>query len=213
MKIDILTLFPEFFESPLSCGLMGKAMEKGILKVSAIDIRKFSPDGYVDDKPFGGGSGMVLKVQPIYEAVKSVLTDESEVIVLTPRGERLNQKIVKELSAKKHLILVCGRYEGIDERVNVLFKTRQISVGDFVLSGGEAAAFVLTEAVSRLLPGFVGNPESVNDESFNEDGVAEYPQYTRPKQFMGHNVPDVLLSGNHRKIAEYRNAQKRKVKL
>jgi tRNA (guanine37-N1)-methyltransferase len=141
------------------------------------------------------------------------LTDESEVIVLTPRGERLNQKIVRELSGKKHLVLICGRYEGIDERVNEIFETRQISVGDFVLSGGEAAAFVLIEAVSRLLKGFMGNPESARDESFSEDGVIEYPQYTRPEDFMGYRVPEILLSGNHKKIAEFRQNCKRKVKL
>ncbi|MCD6423495.1 MAG: tRNA (guanosine(37)-N1)-methyltransferase TrmD [Elusimicrobia bacterium] len=210
MKIDILTIFPEYFESPLKCSLLKKAIDRKIIEINTINIRDFSPDGRVDDKPFGGGAGMVLKVEPIYKAIKSIETPHSQVIVLSPRGEKFNSKIARELSEAKHLIFVCGRYEGIDQRVCDIFSAREISLGEFVLSGGEAAALAIIEAVARLIPGFMGNPESLKEESFM-NGEVEYPQYTRPGNFMGYKVPEVLLSGNHKKIKQYRQMQKRKV--
>lgn len=211
MKIDILTIFPEYFESPLKCGLLSKAVEKGILSINLVNIRVFAPDGHVDDRPFGGGSGMVLKVEPIYKAAKSVMTEDSSVVVLTPAGERFNQKIAGELSKEKHIVIISGRYEGIDGRVSEILNAREISLGDFVLSGGESAALSMIEAVSRLIPGFVGNPESLEEESFDEKGVLEYPQYTRPCDFNGYKVPEVLLSGNHGNIKKFREDKKRKV--
>jgi len=210
MKIDILTIFPEYFKGPLNCSLLKKAIDKKILEINTIDIRNFSPDGRVDDKPFGGGAGMVLRVEPIYRAIKSIETPNSQVIVLSPRGEKFNSKIAREFSKAKHLIFVCGRYEGIDQRVCDIFSAREISLGEFVLSGGEVAALAIIEAVARLIPGFIGNPDSLKEESFINDEV-EYPQYTRPSDFMGYKVPEVLLSGNHKKINEYRQMQKRKV--
>jgi len=211
MKIDILTIFPEYFESPLKCGLLSKAVEKGTVSLNPVDIRAFAADGRVDDRPFGGGSGMVFKVEPIYKAAKSVMTEESSVVVLTPSGERFNQKIAGELSKEKHIIIISGRYEGIDGRVAEILNAREISLGDFVLSGGEAAALAVIEAVSRLVPGFVGNPESLEEESFDETGIVEYPQYTRPCDFNGYKVPEVLLSGNHENIKKFRESGKRKV--
>ncbi|MFH1958386.1 MAG: tRNA (guanosine(37)-N1)-methyltransferase TrmD [bacterium] len=210
MKIDILTIFPEYFESPLKCGLLSKAVEKGVISLNPVDIRGFAPDGHVDDRPFGGGSGMVFKVEPIYKAAKSVMTEGSSVVVLTPSGERFNQKIAVELSKEKHIVIISGRYEGIDGRVAEILNAREISLGDFVLSGGEAAALAVIEAVSRLIPGFVGNPESIKDESFDENGLIEYPQYTRPCDFNGYRVPEVLLSGNHENIKKFREGSKRK---
>lgn len=211
MRIDILTIFPEYFESPLKCGLLSKAVEKGILSINLVNIRDFAPDRHVDDRPFGGGSGMILKVEPIYKAAKSVMTEDSSVVVLTPAGERFNQKIAGELSKEKQIIIISGRYEGIDGRVSEILNAREISLGDFVLSGGEAAALAMIEAVSRLIPGFVGNPESLEEESFDEKGVLEYPQYTRPCDFNGYKVPEVLLSGNHGNIKKFRESKKRKV--
>lgn len=211
MRIDILTIFPEYFKSPLKCGLLSKAVEKGILSINLVNIRDFAPDRHVDDRPFGGGSGMILKVEPIYKAAKSVMTEDSSVVVLTPAGERFNQKIAGELSKEKQIIIISGRYEGIDGRVSEILNAREISLGDFVLSGGEAAALAMIEAVSRLIPGFVGNPESLEDESFDEKGVLEYPQYTRPCDFNGYKVPEVLLSGNHGNIKKFRESKKRKV--
>lgn len=211
MRIDILTIFPEYFKSPLKCGLLSKAVEKGILSINLVNIRDFAPDRHVDDRPFGGGSGMILKVEPIYKAAKSVMTEDSSVVVLTPAGERFNQKIAGELSKEKQIIIISGRYEGIDGRVSEILNAREISLGDFVLSGGEAAALAMIEAVSRLIPGFVGNPESLEEESFDEKGVLEYPQYTRPCDFNGYKVPEVLLSGNHGNIKKFRESKKRKV--
>ena len=211
MKIDILTIFPEYFDGPLRSALLGKAVEKGLLEVRVTNIRDFTPDGKVDDRPFGGGAGMILKAEPVYRAAKSVMTAGSELIMLCPTGERFTQDTAESLAVKEHIVLINGRYEGIDERAAELLAVRKISIGDFVLSGGEAASMVIIEAVTRLVPGFMGNPESLSDESFI-DGCVEYPQYTRPAEFMGMKVPDVLLSGDHGKIEEYRKNKKRKVK-
>ncbi|MEA2081644.1 MAG: tRNA (guanosine(37)-N1)-methyltransferase TrmD [Elusimicrobiota bacterium] len=212
MRIDILTIFPDYFDGPLKSALLGKAVDKGLLEIKVTNIRDFTPDGKVDDRPFGGGAGMILKAEPVYKAVMSVMKEGTEVIMLCPGGERFTQDIAAELSGKKHLILLNGRYEGIDERAAEALGVRKISIGDFVLSGGEAASMVIIEAATRLIPGFMGNPESLEDESFI-DGYVEYPQYTRPAEFMGMKVPEVLLSGNHGKIGEYRKNKKRKVEL
>ena len=210
MRIDILTIFPEYFEGPLKSALLGKAVDKGLLEIKVTNIRDFTPDGKVDDRPFGGGAGMIFKAEPVYKAAMSVLTDGAEVIMLCPSGERFTQATAAELSGKKHLVLINGRYEGIDERAAEARGGRKISIGDFVLSGGEAASMVIIEAATRLVPGFMGNPDSLDDESFI-DGYVEYPQYTRPAEFMGMKVPEILLSGNHGKIDEYRKNKKRKV--
>lgn len=211
MKIDILTIFPEYFDGPLKSALLGKAIEKGLLDIRVTNIRDFTPDGKVDDRPFGGGAGMILKAEAVYKAAKSVATKDAEIIMLCPTGARFTQMTALELAAKKHIVLINGRYEDIDERAAELLAVRKISIGDFVLSGGEAASMVVIEAVTRLVPGFMGNPGSLSDESFI-DGYVEYPQYTRPAEFMGLKVPDVLLSGDHGKIEEYRKNKKRKVK-
>ncbi|MBA3065203.1 tRNA (guanosine(37)-N1)-methyltransferase TrmD [bacterium] len=212
MKIDILTIFPEYFDGPLKCGLLGKAVDKGLLEIKITDIRAFTPDGKVDDRPFGGGSGMILKAEPVYRAAMSVMTDGAEVIMLCPSGERFAQERALFLSGQEHIILINGRYEGIDERAAEALGVRKISIGDFVLSGGEAASMVVIEAVSRLIPEFMGNPGSLDEESFI-DGYIEYPQYTRPAEFMGMMVPEILLSGNHGEIEKYRKSKKRKVKV
>ncbi|MCD6310921.1 MAG: tRNA (guanosine(37)-N1)-methyltransferase TrmD [Elusimicrobia bacterium] len=212
MKIDILTIFPEYFEGPLKSALLGKAADKGLLEIKITNIRDFTPDGKVDDRPFGGGSGMIFKAEPVYKAAMSVMDEGAEVIMLCPSGERFTQSAAASLSRKEHVILINGRYEGIDERAAEALGARKISIGDFVLSGGEAASMVIIEAATRLIPGFMGNPGSLEDESFI-DGYVEYPQYTRPAEFMGMKVPEILLSGNHGKIEEYRKNQKRKVKL
>ncbi|MBA3052360.1 tRNA (guanosine(37)-N1)-methyltransferase TrmD [bacterium] len=211
MKIDILTIFPEYFDGPLKSAMLGKALDRGLLEIRVTNIRDFTPDGKVDDSPFGGGAGMILKAEPVYKAAESVMAPGAEVIMLCPAGERFTQETAAALSGKEHIILINGRYEGIDERVAELLGARKISIGDFVLSGGEAASMVIIEAVTRLIPGFMGNPGSLRDESFI-DGYVEYPQYTRPAEFMGLKVPEILLSGDHGKIEEYRKNKKRKVK-
>lgn len=208
MKITALTLFPEFFDSPLTTSLLGKAVQAGVVCFRTVQIRDFATDKHrtVDDTPFGGGSGMVMKVEPCVAALESVPRVSGQVrILLSPRGERLEQRIVRELAAVPDLVLLCGRYEGIDERVTHWID-REISVGDFVLSGGEPAALVLIDAVARLLPGVMGNAASAAEESFSE-GLLEYPQYTRPPEYRGLRVPEVLLSGNHAAIRRWRRAQ------
>ncbi len=209
MKITILTLFPKMFEA-LNESLIGKAIDKGILNIEIVNFRDFSLDKHkrVDDYAFSGGAGLVLTPQPIYDAIQSVLTPDSYVVYMSPKGTPLTQNKVKELSTSiKHLVLICGHYEGLDERVIQLCVNEQISVGDFVLTGGEIPAMALVDAVSRYVDGVLHNPESVDDESFS-DGLLEYPQYTRPREFMGLSVPDVLLSGNHKEIEKWKQEQK-----
>ncbi len=208
MKIDILTLFPDMFE-PLKTSLIGKAAESGALEINLINIRDFSDSKHkkVDDYPYSGGGGMVLTPQPLYDAITSVKTEDSWVIYLSPKGVVLNQHVVKDLSNFNHLILVCGHYEGIDERIIELLVDQQISIGDFILTGGEIPAMVLVDAVARYIPGVLGNSESVVDESFT-DNLLEYPQYTRPREFMGLSVPEVLFSGNHQAVEEWKQAMK-----
>lgn len=210
MRFDILTLFPEMFSSPFQESILAKAIEKGLIEVRTINIRDFALDKHriVDDAPYGGGQGMVMKVEPIARAIEQVKSEDPSVrtIYLTPEGKPLNQEIVGELSSRSHLILLCGRYEGVDERVRELFIDEEISIGDYVLTGGELAAMVLIDAVSRLLPGVLGSDRSAEEDSFF-DSLLEYPQYTRPASFRGHGVPEVLLSGNHQAISLWRRRE------
>lgn len=205
MQIDVITLFPDFFSSPLSCGLLGKALNKGIASVNLVNPRDFTTDKHhqVDDEPYGGGVGMVLKPEPIFAAVESLpILESREVILLSPQGQTMDQPLLRELANFKQLVLICGHYEGIDERVHNII-TREVSLGDFVLTCGEIPALALINGVIRLLPGTVGKVESLYADSF-EDGLLDYPHYTRPAVFRGWEVPSVLRSGNHKKIAQWR---------
>lgn len=210
MKFDILTLFPNMFSSPFQESIIGRAIKNGIIEIRTINIRDFSTDKHktVDDIPYGGGHGMVMKVEPIVRAIRWVKSQDpsSWTIYLSPQGKPLNQKKVEELSKKSHLILICGRYEGVDERVREFYIDEEISIGDYILTGGELAAMVLIDSVSRLIPGVLGTEESAKEESF-KDFLLEYPQYTRPFDFEGHKVPEVLVSGNHLAISEWRRKE------
>ncbi len=209
MRIDIVSLFPEFFTSPLATGLMGRACASGIATVVCTNPRDFSADKHrrVDDECYGGGAGMLLKPEPLFAAVESLpMLPPREVILLTPQGERLNQAHLAEFAQLKQIILLCGHYEGVDERVRAHLVTREISLGDFVLTSGEIPALALLNGVVRLLPGTVGKEASLEDDSFAQ-GLLEYPQYTRPAEFRGWPVPAVLLSGNHLAIAIWRQQQ------
>lgn len=209
MRFDIVTLFPDFFASPLSSGLLGKALAKEIATVHLVNPRDFAFDKHrrVDDEPYGGGVGMVLKPEPIYAAVESLPQfTRREVIFLTPQGERMHQGLFRDLALNfEQIVLICGHYEGIDERI-ISLVTREVSLGDFVLTGGEIPAMALINGVVRLLPGTVGKEESLKAESF-EAGLLDYPHYTRPAEFRGMQVPDVLLSGNHGEIEQWRKQQ------
>jgi len=208
MRIDVLTLFPEMFESPLSYSILKRAQESKIVEIVLTNIRDFARDKYrkVDDKPYGGGPGMVVMPGPVFdcfEYVEKLSPEKGRIILLTPQGQKFDQKKAVELSKEKRLILIAGRYEGFDERIRTGLDAEQISIGDFVLSGGELAAMVVIDAVVRLLTGALGDEASASDESFSE-GLLEYPQYTRPEVFRGMKVPEVLLSGDHKKISEWR---------
>ena len=207
MRVDILTIFPEIFEGPLRTSLLGRAIQESLVDVRVTDIRDHAHDRHhqVDDEPFGGGPGMVMKPEPIFSAVESLGSGGKRVILLSPAGRRLDQALVRELAAEAWLVLLCGRYEGVDERVVEGLPAEEISIGDYVLSGGEVPALVLLEAVTRLVPGVVGRGESLARESF-EDGTLDHPHYTRPREFRGQEVPEVLLSGDHRRIEEWRRA-------
>jgi len=207
MRIDILTLFPAMFSGPFSQSVIKRAMDKGIVNLFIHNLRDFTHDKHrtVDDYPFGGGAGMILKPEPIFKAVESLRGEGSEVILLSPQGLLFNQEMACSLSTKEHLILLCGRYEGVDERVREHLVTLEVSIGDYVLMGGEVAAMVVVEAVVRLLPGVV-SAESLKEESLT-GGLLEYPQYTRPALFRGWGVPPILLSGNHAAIAQWRREQ------
>jgi len=211
MRIDVLTLFPEMFEAPLSYSILKRAQEQDIVKIVLSNIRDFASDSYrkVDDKPYGGGPGMVMMPGPMFDCVEHVQaqTDEpGHVILLTPQGKPLTQDRAVELSQQSRLILIAGRYEGFDERIRTGLNAEAISIGDYVLSGGELAAMVLIDAVVRLLPGALGDEDSAADDSFS-NGLLEYPQYTRPEVFRDMKVPDILLSGDHAKIAQWRKEQ------
>jgi tRNA (guanine37-N1)-methyltransferase len=211
MRIDILTLFPQMFKSPLGHSILKRAQDAQIVNVTLTNIRDFATDSYnkVDDKPYGGGPGMVMMPQPVFdcfEHVKKLSTEKPRVILLTPQGRKFDQAMAVELSAEKRLILIAGRYEGFDERIRIGLDADQISIGDYVLSGGELPAMVIVDAVVRLLAGALGDEDSPKDDSFS-NGLLEYPQYTRPEVFRDMKVPDILLSGDHAKIAQWRRRQ------
>jgi tRNA (guanine37-N1)-methyltransferase len=205
MRIDILTLFPGLFDGPLRESLLGKAIEGDLLEVRVHDIREHARDRHrsTDDYSFGGGPGMVMKPEPIFEAVESLGEGDKRVILLSPAGRRLDQPLVRQLASQPWLVLICGRYEGVDERVVSGLHAQEVSIGDYVLSGGEVAALVMVEAVARLVPGVVGNEESLEPESF-QAALLDHPHYTRPRTYRGMDVPDALLSGDHAKIADWR---------
>jgi len=211
VRVDVLTLFPSYFAGPLDASLLGRARQAGLLDVRVHDLRDWATDRHrtVDDVPYGGGAGMVLKPEPFFAAVEGLygsVAGRPRTILLTPRGVPLRQPLVAELAAEPALLVLCGRYEGIDERVHAGLATDEVSVGDYVLAGGEAAACVVIEAVTRLLPGVMGNETSGQDESFSS-GLLEYPQYTRPASYRGMDVPEILRSGDHGAVARWRHDQ------
>uniref|UniRef100_A0A7V3PSI6 tRNA (guanine-N(1)-)-methyltransferase n=1 Tax=candidate division WOR-3 bacterium TaxID=2052148 RepID=A0A7V3PSI6_UNCW3 len=208
MRIDLISIFPEYFVGPFECGPTRVAREKGLLEIRIVNPRDFTTDLHrtVDDYPFGGGAGMVIKPEPIFLAVESVRQPDSRVILLSPQGDQFNQVLARRFTEFPHLVLICGRYKGVDERVRMLLIDQEVSIGDYVLAGGEAAAVVIIEAIARLLPGAVGNEDSVASDSF-ENGLLAAPVYTRPRQFRGISVPEVLISGNHGAVATWRRQQ------
>lgn len=210
MLVDVVTIFPEFFAGPLEASLLGKARQRGLVEVRLNDLRDHAADPHrtVDDEPYGGGVGMVMKPEVWFSAVEAIEGwEKARRLLLTPAGRRLDQDLVRDLALAPHLILLCGRYEGIDERVAEGLATDEVSVGDYVLAGGESAALVVVEAVTRLVPGVVKEAESVQRESFGPDGLLDFPQYTRPAEFRGMRVPDVLLSGDHAQIEAWRRRE------
>ncbi|MEI3428974.1 MAG: tRNA (guanosine(37)-N1)-methyltransferase TrmD [Christensenellales bacterium] len=211
MKIELLTIFPEMFESFLSASIIGRAREAGLLDIHATDIRPYSQNKHknTDDYPFGGGAGMLMLAQPIVDAMKAVTRPpfQGKRIYMSPRGMPLTQALAQQLSQEEQLVILCGHYEGVDQRVLDKYIDMEISVGDYVLTGGETAAMVLIDCVSRLVPGVLGSAESAGDESFSNDGLLEYPQYTRPRVFEDMEVPEVLLNGDHKKISQWRREQ------
>ena len=209
-NVKILSIFPEVFPGPLGVSLIGKALKKKIWNLDIINIRDFAKDKHksVDDTPYGGGAGMIMKPDIIGLAIDSLKDNRSKRICLTPRGKLLNQDKVKELSTEDGLILLCGRYEGIDQRVIDFYDFEEVSIGNYVISGGESATFVLLESVLRLLPGVLGGNETLNEESFSDKDLLEYPQYTKPRDWNGICVPEVLTSGNHNEIKNWRDKQR-----
>ena len=208
MEIEVLTLFPEIYPGPLGSSVIGRAMENGILSLKAVDLRNYTHDkrGTVDDSPYGGGPGMLMKIEPLAEALDDLQAPGKRIILLGPRGRRFDQSIARELSGEQKLLFVCGHYEGLDERVRQLYDCEELSIGDYVLTSGNLAAMVVIDAVVRLLPGALGCDESGEDESFSEN-LLEYPQYTRPVEFRNLRVPEVLQSGDHNRIAAWRRNQ------
>lgn len=208
MQIDIITLFPEIFFGPFAESIIGRAVKQNLVDIRTVDLRKYTHDNRktVDDKPYGGGPGMLMKLEPLFEAVDDLRGEDSTVILTSPQGEPFKQRIAGELSQLKHIIFICGHYEGVDQRVRDSLIDRELSIGDYVLTSGNLAAMVMTDAIVRLLPGVLGSPESEVDESFS-NGLLEYPQYTRPPEFQGMKVPEVLLSGNHAAIDTWRHEQ------
>jgi len=205
VRVDVLTIFPGLFEGPLRESLLGRGIQGGLLHIHVHDVRAFAIDRHrqVDDEPYGGGPGMVMKPDPIFAAVDALGEGRKRVLLLSPAGRRLDQPFVRELAAEPCLVLVSGRYEGVDERVAIGIPAEEVSIGDYVLAGGEVAALVVLESVTRLVPGVVGKDESLELESF-EAGILEHPHYTRPQEFRGMRVPDVLLSGNHAAVERWR---------
>ena len=221
MKIDVISIFPEYL-APLSLSLLGKAQSSGIFEIKVHNLRDFTNDNHntVDDTPYGGGAGMVMLPEVWAQAIDSVIEDGAEIIILTPAGKRFNQKIAAKFSASTQLIFACGRYEGIDDRIRQYYsqpefqarniKVHEASIGDYVLGGGEVAAMVMIEAITRLIPGVLGNPDSLTEESHNSEGYLEYPNFTKPQEWRGISVPEILLSGNHAEIAKWRTQQAEK---
>jgi tRNA (guanine37-N1)-methyltransferase len=212
MKIDIVTIFPAMVEAPLAEGIVGRAIARGVIDVRVHDLRDFTTDRHrvVDDVPFGGGPGMVLKPEPLFAAVDRIRQERGTpdaVILTSPDGERLTHGAARRLSALDHVVILCGRYEGVDERVREHLATEAMSIGDYVLSGGELPALVIVDAVARLVPGVVGDEASVAGDTFARDGLLDFPQYTRPAEFRGLGVPPVLLSGHHAEIEKWRRQQ------
>ncbi|MBW3595423.1 MAG: tRNA (guanosine(37)-N1)-methyltransferase TrmD [Actinobacteria bacterium] len=212
MKIDVVTLFPELFETPLRTSLLGKAVASGVVDVGVHDLREHGLGKHrsVDDEPYGGGAGMVMRPEPIFDAVEVLKEPDSHVVLLSARGHRLDHARVEQLSQHRHVILICGRYEGVDERVAEHLVDDEISIGDYVLAGGEVAALVVIEAVTRMIPGVLGNPSSLETESHSR-GLLEHPHYTRPAEFRGWKVPDVLLSGDHAEVERWRHEHAKEV--
>jgi len=209
MIFHVLTIFPDIITSAASSSILGKALEKGVISLNTVDIRDYAEDKHsmVDDYPYGGGPGMVMKPEPIFGAVQSLsLPEGSPLLLLTPQGERFDHAMAQGLASHSALALLCGRYEGIDDRIRDLLPVREVSLGDFVLTGGEFAALAIIDAVARFVPGVLGDEESATDESF-ATGLLEYPQYTRPPEFMGQRVPYILLSGDHGRVARWRREQ------
>jgi tRNA (guanine37-N1)-methyltransferase len=218
MRIDAITIFPDYF-APLQLSLLGKAQDGGLLSINVHDLRSQTTDTHhtVDDAPYGGGAGMVMLADVWGRAIDSVIEDGADLIILTPAGRRFNQELAQELSTAQQLIFACGRYEGIDDRVRIHYsqdeykarniRVREVSIGDYVLGGGEVASMVMIEAITRLIPGVLGNPLSLAEESHNEEGYLEYPNFTRPQEWRGLEVPPILLSGNHGAIAAWRTSQ------
>jgi tRNA (guanine37-N1)-methyltransferase len=218
VKIDVISIFPEYL-APLNLSLLGKAQSSGLVELTVHDLRDFATDNHhtVDDTPYGGGAGMVMLPEVWAQAIDSVLQDGADLIILTPAGKRFTQKLAENFSSAQQLIFACGRYEGIDDRIRQyysqsIFKERNIrvyemSIGDYVLGGGEVASMVMIEAITRLIPGVLGNPESLAEESHNFEGYLEYPNYTKPQEWRGISVPEILLSGNHAEIAKWRTQQ------
>ena len=206
MRIDVVTIFPGFFESPLRESLLGRAIEAALLDVRVHDLRDSTSDRHrqVDDESYGGGPGMVLKPEPVFAAVESLGSGDRRTLLLSPAGRRLDQDLARELAAEPWLVLICGRYEGVDERVVEGLPAEEVSIGDYVVAGGEVAALVVLEAVTRLVPGVIGREESHEQDSFGDEGLLDHPHYTRPAEFRGMRVPETLLSGNHAEIERWR---------
>lgn len=211
MQIDIVTLFPALCKGVLSESVIGRAWKEGIVKINLVDLRDYTHDvrKTVDDKPYGGGAGMVLRPEPLFECLQDIRTPEAKIVLMCPQGARFTQAIARRYaSTVEHLILVCGHYEGVDERVRQCLMDEELSIGDYVLTNGAIAASVVTDAVVRLLPGALGNDESSSDESFSNEPLLEYPQFTRPEDYKGMRVPEILLSGNHQEIDAWRLEQR-----
>ena len=216
MKIDAVTIFPDYF-APLQLSLLGKAQDQGIVEVGVHDLRAFSNDNHntVDDTPYGGGAGMVMLPEVWGKALDPLMTTDTDLIILTPAGKRFDQSMAAKFAESKHLVFACGRYEGIDDRVRQHyeaknFRVHEVSIGDYVLGGGEVASMVMIEAITRLISGVLGNPESLAEESHNSEGYLEYPNFTKPQEWRGISVPEILLSGNHAEIAKWRTQQAQK---
>ena len=212
MRIDIVSLFPRMFDSVLNASLLGRAIKSGTLEVNVHDLRVHGLGKHrsVDDEPYGGGAGMVMRPEPIFDAVEGLREEHSHIVLLSPRGSLLRHDGVARLAEREHVILICGRYEGVDERVAEFLVDEELSIGDYVLAGGELAAMVVVESVSRFVPGVMGNMTSLESESHSQ-GLLEYPQYTRPAQFRGHPVPEVLVSGHHGEVERWRRAEAERV--